>query len=124
MLVLIISSWGFENIIGQQLASPQACLIGNCNKKSFTVEELLEAGGIEVIIPNMIITINVLRFSISFDIEEISYYTSQKNSGNFTEKQIALIKRAPKGTKIEFGDIQANINGRRHYLPPFSVRVK
>ncbi len=122
LLLAFLGFLGFENIIGQQLSSPQACIINHCNEKSLTIEELLEAGGIEANIPNATLTINVLKFSMSYDIDESGYFASQENSGDFTEKQIALIKKAPKGTKIYFGDIQADIlaciiHKKREFVP-------
>jgi len=93
----------------KRVPDPIGIIARNWNKYEFTKQDLLDAGGIEILMANF-------DFDLKFDVVEFTLtayplagfmQTEKSNSSKFSKQQIELINSAKPGSKIYIEDIQA-----------------
>ncbi len=110
----------------KQVPDPVAIVKGNWGKTVLSKQELLDAGGIEVLLANFdfALKFNVVSFRIATTMEGFEL-EARANDNKFSKGQIDLIQKMEKGQKFYIEDIKAKgPDGSIRNLGALSIRIK
>ncbi|MFN8257617.1 MAG: GldM family protein [Bacteroidales bacterium] len=111
----------------KSVPDPIAIVKGNWDKHELTRQELIDAGGIQVVLMNFDFDLNfeIVSFNLSAINEGGFLSESMTKGGTFSKDQIEIIKKVASGGKIYIEDIQAKgPDGSVRNLSPIVLKIK